>query len=168
MYRLATLSRYFCTYAEWKGKVMALTSSLILGEEMHLSQMNSNKGKPSLPIYPKGCSDATICSWAIFLSSPQEHCNTLRAPYQPHHGPLKLQSVRLADLKKAHEDQLPLYPFNGFGEVFSLWDPLCPSLFLSCLSSWPGFPPLGSICYLLLPQITSPHPLPSILWLLLS
>lgn len=105
-------------------------------------------------------SDHAICLQVTCLPSLQEHCCILKALYQPHQGPLKLQSLSPTGWKTSPKSVPLAFPVSGFEEVFSLCDPVCSSL--------SQFSPVYSTCDSFLPQTKSPHLLPSTMWPSLS
>ena len=126
--RLATLSRYLCTYAEVQGGKWHLLTLLSPERQLcehHLSQMHSKKSIVS-----------TYVSWAIirWLYLPP-HCFPVfdlgigNVPWRLYPSqdfqPLKLQALSLTSHKKLWKSAPLIFPVNGFGKVFSLCICLC-------------------------------------------
>ena len=67
VFRLATLSRCLCTYAEEQGMVMVTASSFVPGEAMPPCPDVLQEGGTVSLVHPKGSLDHTLCSRASAL-----------------------------------------------------------------------------------------------------
>ena len=138
------------------GGKCCLPAPLSPERQCHLSQMCSKKIQQSLSVSLRQSSGHTVCPWVTCSPPLLEHCSTLCTSKTLVVEPRWLQ--KLMKISRSH------FP-NGFGEVFSLCDPVCSSLCLSPVSA--ARAPSPPQHPLFLPQ-TSPHLLPLMMWPLLS
>ena len=122
------------------------------------------------PSVPQGILRPHHLLLGFCLPSPQKHCSACWL--HTIHGAELWNSSLGALLVVNTEDKQPL-SFSSqwhWRRVFLVWAPVRCSLclFLCLLSPWSGLPPLRSTHDPFLPQITSPHHLPSTMWPLLS
>lgn len=120
--------------------------------------MHSSKGELSLPMQLRWSIDCALWPQVTCLPSLQEHWSAFKALYHPCHEPQKLEFLRTDGCKNSWKSIPLVFQVNGFGEVFSMHDPLFTPLSPLPLPiirdpSWDQF----------LPQTMSLHLLPSYL-----